>query len=345
MKFLDLNKDYNFYKNDIIKSINNVGEKGLFLFGDETNKLEQSFTKLTTKKYAISVKNCTDAIIMVLKRIYKKDMTIILPNFGAYPTAVACKNITDKLYYVDIDESMTIDPKKLPTDIKNGIIIPVHLFGNNCDIVSINEYAKSNNHIIIEDCAQSTGSGSGVYSDYSVFSFYPTKPLASMGDGGMICCNNIDDYNFFKKLRFYGQHNNNIDFIGINSRMDEIQASILNIKSKQFHKFNDKRIEIANRYKKIIKGIKINSYSVYHQFTILFNDRDFIIEKLNEENIPYMIHYSHHISEMDILKGIYNDVNFKVNDKIISLPIHPFLEEEDIIKIEEFLKKYKSYEC
>ena len=269
MKFLDLSKEYEYYKDDIVNSLNNIGNKGWFLFGNETSKLEENFTKLTSKKYAISVKNCTDAIMLVLKRVYKNGMTIILPNFGAYPTAVACKNITDKLYYIDVDYSMTINPKKLPENIKNGIIIPVHLFGNNCDMEAINEYALKNNHIIIEDCAQSTGSGSGIYSQYSVFSFYPTKPLASMGDGGMICCNNIDDYEYFKKLRFYGQYNNNIEFIGVNSRMDEIQSSILNIKFNQFYKFNDIRIKIANRYKKIVKGIKINSYSVYHQFVIM----------------------------------------------------------------------------
>lgn len=345
MEFVDLKKEYNYYKDDIIKSINKIGEKGWFLFGDETDRLEQYFTKLINKKYAISVKNCTDAITMVLKRIYKNDMTIILPNFGAYPTAVACKNITDKLYYVDVDKSMTLDPEKLPKDIKNGIIIPVHLFGNTCDMSNIMRYANDNNHMVLEDCAQSTGSGSGMLGDYAVFSFYPTKPLASMGDGGMICCNNIADYKYFKKLRFYGQHENNIEFVGINSRMDEIQASILNIKSKQFEKFNNKRNEISNRYKQYINGIKINTYSVYHQFVVMFNNRGFIIEKLKEENIPYMIHYPYHVSEMGSLKGIYNSVNFKVNDKIISLPIHSFLLENDIIKIEGFLKKYNNYEC
>lgn len=344
MKFVDLNKDYEFYRDEILSSFDEIGKKERFLFGSEVHKLEEYFSSITEKKHAVSVKNCTDATIMVLRRIYKEGMTIILPNFGAYPTAVSCKNITDNIYYVDVDESMTIDPNKLPKDIKNGIIIPVHLFGNNCDMDSIMKYAKENNHIVVEDCAQSSGSGSGVRGDYAVFSFYPTKPLGSMGDGGMICCNKDDDYDFFSKYKFYGQHNNNIEFIGINSRMDEIQSMILNIKTKHFNNFNEKRIEIANRYKKHIKGIKVNTNSVFHQFTVLFNDRELIQKKLDIGGIPYIIHYPKHVSEIPALKGIHNEVGFRVNDKILSLPVHPFLSEMDILRIENFLEQYKDYE-
>jgi len=343
MNFVDLNREYKYFKDEIDIRWKNIMSKGVYLFGDETNYLENNFFNISGKKYNVTVKNATDAIILILRRIYKNNMVIILPNFGAYPTAVACKNITNNIYYVDVDSSLTIDVNKLP-NIKNGIIIPVHLFGNNCQMEKIMNYAKLNNHIVIEDCAQSTGSGSGKWGDYAVFSFYPTKPLSSMGDGGMISFNNEKDIDYFKKMRFYGQYNKTIEKIGINSRIDEFQSAVVNSKINKFRLLNDKRVSIANRYKNIIKGIKVNDYSVFHQFTILFQNRIDIIKKLNNHKIPYMIHYEYHVSDMTPLKGIYNRVEYKINDKILSLPVHPFLEEIDIEKIENFLYENKNFE-
>lgn len=134
MKFNDTAAEYNFFSKGIQRRFRDIYNSGIFLFGKETSTLERDFSRISGKKYNITVKNCTDAIMLVLKRVYKKGMPIILPNFGAYPTAVACKNFTDNIFYIDVDWSMTIDPNKLPEDVKNGIIIPVHLFGNNCDM-------------------------------------------------------------------------------------------------------------------------------------------------------------------------------------------------------------------
>jgi dTDP-4-amino-4,6-dideoxygalactose transaminase len=279
-------------------------------------------------------------------------MVILIPNFGAYPTSVACKQITDKIYYVDVDDTFTMDVNKLPSDVKNGIIIPVHLFGNNCNMGKIMKYAEDNNHIVIEDCAQSTGSGSGCDGYYSVFSFYPTKPLSSMGDGGMILTDNKDDMEYFKKLRFYGQSDRKVTVKdGINSRMDEIQCGIVNIKLDKFQKLNNVRISIAKRYNNIVKGMNENKYGigfsrdpkcVYHQYPLLFNDRKSIIKELEKRDIPYSIHYPHHVTDMDIMKcGLNDEVGYRINDKILSLPIHPFLKEIEIQQIEEFLEGFR----
>lgn len=341
MLFIDTTSEYNYFKKEINKRFNQITKRGIFLFGPETDILEKTLPPIIGKKYGITVKNCTDAIMMVLKKVYHPGMVIILPNFGAYPTAVACKNITDQIYYVDVDNTLTINPLKLPNHIHNGIIIPVHLFGNNCDMPQIMEYALSNNHIVIEDCAQSTGSGSGSLGHYSVFSFYPTKPLASMGDGGMICTNEINDVEYFKKLRFYGQQDNYIYDVGINSRMDEFQCSIINSKIKDFSKLNEKRKEIAHRFRTIIQTIK-DSECIYHQFVINCNDRKKVINKLNSYDIPYMIHYANHVSEIPSLQGLHNEVKFKVNKSIISLPCHPFLDENEIQRIEEFLANHRN---
>jgi len=266
-------------------------------------------------------------------------MPIILPNFGAYPTATVCRHITDRLYYVDVDSSMTMDVNKLP-DVKNGIIVPVHLFGNNCQMDKIISYAKSNNHIVIEDCAQSTGSGSGIHGDYSIFSFYPTKPLASMGDGGMICSDNSLDY--FRKARVYGVEDN---ILGFNSRMDEWQAAVVNCKMDFLDMLNAKRIRIAERYKEAVSGYTVNSTSVYHQFTIRFKNRAEVIKKLDSASIPYMIHYSKHVNEMLVLSGaVPSKVGYRVDDTILSLPVHPYLTDLEIEQIEDFLYENREEE-
>jgi UDP-2-acetamido-2-deoxy-ribo-hexuluronate aminotransferase len=344
MKFTDLATENSYFQEQIQNELKRVYESGVYLLGPQLEKLEKTFANHIGMNHAVGVKNCTDAIMMLVKHHLKNDMPIILPNFGAYPTSVACRNFTDNIHYVDVDETMTINPNKLP-DVKNGIIIPVHLFGNNCQIDKIKEYCKLNNHVLIEDCAQSTGSGSGKDGDYSVFSFYPTKPLGCMGDGGMICLNDQYESEYFKKFRFYGQSEGKIHFAGINSRMDETQSSIVLAKISSYQSLNEKRIQIAKRYKNIIKGYKTNGRCVYHIFSLMFNNRDKIIKLLNEKEIPYMIHYQHHVNELPALRGkISSSVGFRVADKILSIPCHPFLKEEEIQKIEEFLFMVKDEE-
>jgi len=342
MKFVDLHAEYLFYKEDIDKNLNEVIESGRYLLGPQLQKLEKSFAELVEKDIAVGVKNCTDAIMLVLKRVHKQNMPIVIPNFGAYPTAVACKNISDNIHYVDVDRTGTMDVSKLP-DVRNGIVIPVHMFGNNCDMDGVMQYAKENNHIVVEDCAQSTGSGSGRRGEYSVFSFYPTKPLASMGDGGMICTNRHEG-EYFRKVRFYGQSGDSVELVGINSRMDEFQSAIVNAKISRFKELIGVRREICKRYLEVSKGIDWRKDSVFHQFVVLVDSRDKYLKDLQKEEIPYMIHYPRHVSELESLGGFNGEVGYRFNDKCVSLPCHPFMEEDDIQKVEEFLWNHREYE-
>lgn len=344
MKFIDLSSENKQFKENIDKELAGVFETGQYLLGPQLASFEKLFAAYVGTKEAVGVKNCTDAIMILLKRLYKCGMPIIIPNFGAYPTSVACRNFTDNIHYVDVDESMTIDPNKLP-DVKNGILISVHLFGNNCDFDSLKAYCKSHNHIWIEDCAQSTGSGCGTHGDYSVFSFYPTKPLGSMGDGGMICLDDSEEASYYRQYRFYGQAAGKIDFVGINSRLDEIQASVLIAKLPYLDEFNQRRNEIAARYKKLVSGYKVHTKSVYHLFTLLFNNRSAVIEELTRNDIPHMIHYGSHVTDHKALHGKNNnDVGFYVADKILSIPCHTFLLETDIQRIETVLESVSNYE-
>lgn len=344
--FNDLKEENTIFISDIEFRWNKIFKSAVYLLGSECTEMEERFSKLIGKKYCVAVKNGTDALMLAIQYALtqKPAAHIIVPNFGAYPTAIAAANLTDQIHFVDVDESLTIDVKKLPADIKNGIIIPVHLFGNNCNMKIIKRYADQNNHIIIEDCAQSTGSGSGQVGDLSIFSFYPTKPLGTMGDGGAILTNDKKAYEWLLSMRFYGIKDGIIHQAGVNSRMGELECAIVNAKIDKFEQLIEKRRTIVNRYKKIVDGIRINSNCIYHQFAVMFNEREKIIAELDKQKIPFMIHYPEHISDMPAFKHLKHKVGFKVNDKIISLPCHPFMHEEHIQKVESFLKEHKKYE-
>lgn len=345
--FNDLKSENNLFSKMINFRFENIKESGVYLLGDQSKELEERFAAMIGKKYCIAVKNGTDALMLAVKYALKKcpsNAPVIIPNFGAYPTAIAVKNCTDNIHFVDIDESMTMDARKLPEGIRNGIIIPVHLFGNNCNMKMIKRYATQNDHIIIEDCAQSCGSGSGQAGDISCFSFYPTKPLGTTGDGGAICTDDKQAYQEMMAMRFYGMQDGTIHTAGINSRMGELECAVINAKMDNFEQFIEKRRAIANRYKKIVDGFHINSNCIYHQFTVLFNERDMIVQELEKQGIPYMIHYPKHVSDMPAFEYLKHTPAYRVNDKIISLPCHPFMQEEHIQQVEAFLKQYKQYE-
>lgn len=349
MRFIDTHKEYLHFQKQIEEAREKVIKSGSYLLGRQTRLLEEEFSQqIVPGMNCTAVKNCTDAIIMVVERILQErpDAPIILPNFGAYPTAIAASNVTQNLHYVDVDETYTIDADLLPGHLRDGVVIPVHLFGNNCNMKKINEYASLNNHIVIEDCAQSTGSGSGVEGDYSVFSFYPTKPLASMGDGGMICSKSADNDNHFQKYRFYGQDFKTrvIEFVGVNSRIDEFQASVVRAKLKGFHDLNDKRIMIAKRYKNHVRGMKTRGKCVYHQFPVRFSNRDEIIEKMSALSIPHVVHYGNHVCDYAFLNPNNYKVRNRISESIVSFPCHPFMTEEEIQKVERFLSDVKTQE-
>ena len=205
------------------------------------------------------------------------------------------------------------------------------------------------NACIIQDCAQSTDTVRDYsIADVNIFSFYPTKPLASMGDGGMIC---TDDEVLAKSIReycFYGlNEDGDTNNPGINSRMDEIQAGIVNVKFPHLDFMNNKRIKIAHRYLKALEGntqittMRPQGNCVYHQFAILVDNRDEFIEQLTAAGIPHMIHYPNNISEMIFQTHGTHKVQSPINNKILSLPCNTWMQEEEIELVVNFLEKVK----
>lgn len=362
IKSWDYLNEYKYLKHKIDNSITKVLKSGTLFFGKENKKFEKNFTKINKSKYGVAVGNGTDALILSLKalNIGKDDEVITVAN-TAIPTAAAIRNVGAKIKFVDVGPDYLIDIKKIKNAItkKTKAIIPVHLYGQACEMNKILGIAKKFKLKIIEDCAQAQGAEYnnikvGNFGDTGCFSFYPTKILGAYGDGGFVVTSNYKTYKKLKRLRFYGLEqddkkkwwNNKYYSIenGMNSRLSEVQASILNVKLNMLEKFINQRRSIANIYnneiinKDIIKPYEnVNNRHVYHLYVVSHKNRDYVLNKLKKQNIFLGIQYPYPLHQMKA----YEDKNtrFKLRNcemyskKIFSLPIYPYLEKRNIKKI------------
>ena len=246
--------EYKLLSKKILNSIDRVFKSNQLFFGKELNKFEKTFIKKNKSKFGVGVKSGTEALIIALKalNISNNDEVITVSN-TAIPTIAAIKSVGAKVKFVDVDEYylMNTDDLKKTITKKTKAIIAVHLYGQSCDMSKICLLAKKNKIKVIEDCAQAHGAKHknifvGNFGDIGCFSFYPTKNLGAYGDGGFLTTKNLLLYEKMRRIRFYGieqlkpKNKFNKKYYsfenGINSRLDEIQSSILNLKIAYFHK-------------------------------------------------------------------------------------------------------------
>ena len=351
IKFFKYFNEFNKEKRSLLKSIDRVLVSGQFILGPEVKKFENAFSKFIGTKYGVGVGNCTDAIYICLKalNIGKGDEVITAAN-TAIPTITAIINSGAKPKLVDINENYLIDHKKIPTCInkKTKAIIPVHLYGQTCDMNEILKISKKYKLKFIEDCAQSTGSKfngkrSGSFGDFGCFSFYPTKVLGGVGDGGFITTNNLKLYKRVRNLRYMGMETNKDSKLkyknmyyayenGTNSRLDEIQAAILSCKLKEINKLIKIRQSNAKLYFKMLKNSEIIlprsnqiNNDTYYEFVVSHKNRDKIIKHLKKNNINVKITYPYPIHKMQAYKKYGSKKVLKkteyLRNKIFSLPI------------------------
>lgn len=363
--FLDLKAQYNSIKAEMDNAISNVIENSAFAGGKAVSEFNKNFADFIGTNHAIGVGNGTDALIISLKALgLKHGDEVILSANSFIATSEAVTNAGGKVVFVDCHpDYYTIDTNKIEEKITNKTkaIIPVHLYGQPADMDSIMEIAKKNNLFVIEDAAQAHGAfykdrKVGTFGDVSIFSFYPGKNLGAYGDGGAIVTN---DDKLAKYCRMYANHGRiekyNHEFEGINSRLDGLQAAVLNVKLKYIDEWNVNRRKVANWYRdklsgfnKIILPEELNGVtSVYHLFVIRSNKRNELKEFLKENSISSGIHYP---IGLPFLKayGYLNHtpkdfpVTYKYQSKLLSLPIFPEMTEEQVEyvtnKIKEFYK-------
>ena len=367
INFWSYKKEYQKNKKRILKRIDQTLSKGTIFFGDELNKFEKKFRSKYKSKYGSAVSSGTDALLIALKSIgIKNGDEVITASNTAIPTISAIINSGATPRLVDVGNDYLIDCSKIEKTItkKTKVIIPVHLYGQSCDMLKIINIAKKHKLKIIEDCAQAQGATYnqkfvGTFGDLGCFSFYPTKILGTYGDGGFILTKNKNLNEKIKRLRFYGIEtvNKKNKFFnkyyanenGQNSRIDEIQCSILNIKLNYVDQFIKKRIILANEYLKNLKDTKLtlpkknsNNKHVYHLFTVYHPLRKKIIKLLDKKKIKTRIIYPYAIQNMKAYRYLFLNKDLKNSEiksrGIFCLPLYPEMEITDVNKISKAIK-------
>lgn len=363
IKFLDLYKINEQYRQDIDKTIKRVLDSGWYILGKENENFCLNFAKFLGVKHVIGVANGLDALNLIIKAFdFPEDSEIIVPanTYIASILAISQNKLNPVLIEPDINTyNINIDLIEKKITFKTKAIMLVHLYGQAVDIRPIIELAKKYNLKIIEDCAQahgayypSTNQRVGSVGDASGFSFYPGKNLGCLGDGGAIATNNNELAEKISALRNYGSQAKYENlYQGVNSRLDEIQAAVLNVKLKELDKDNDCRRKIAKYYRKNIKNplIKLpqtqdeNSH-VWHIFAIRIENRNHFQEYLTHNKIQTIIHYPippHKQKAYYKWNNLTFPITEKIHNEILSLPISPVMVEDEIKRVVELINKYK----
>ncbi|NPA73346.1 MAG: DegT/DnrJ/EryC1/StrS family aminotransferase [Epsilonproteobacteria bacterium] len=353
--FINLKQQYQDYKNEIDKEIQKVLDSCAFIGGEKIANLEKELANYTGSKYAVTCSSGTDALLLSLMALdLQPNDEVITTPFTFIATAEVISFLKAKPVFVDIDEATyNIDSAKIEEKItsKTKAIIPVALYGQPCDMDEVNQIAKKYGLKVIEDAAQSFGAHykgkkSCNLSDIGCTSFFPSKPLGCYGDGGAIFTN---DEELASKLKMIANHGQNEryrhKYIGINGRLDAIQAAVLLVKLQHFEDEVAKRESIAKRYTTnidkqdiITPFVKNDRSSVFAQYSIRSKDRDKMIKKLNDNGIPTAIHYPMplHLQECFGYLG-YKEGDFPISEmiskEIMSLPMSAFLTKDEQDKI------------
>lgn len=361
--FLDLKKINAQYREELIAACTNVIDSGWYVQGNECEAFEKEFSQYCGSIYAIGVANGLDALILILRAykehgIMKDGDEVIVPSntYIASILAISENNLVPVLAEPDINTYL-INPSKIEEKItsKTKAIMPVHLYGQTCQMNEIKRVAKKYNLKVIEDSAQSHGAyykdkRSGNLGDASGFSFYPGKNLGALGDGGMVTTNDEKLANTIRALGNYGSHKKYENlYKGVNSRLDEIQAAILRVKLRYLDNEIEKRKEISNYYLENIKNENIIlptiiTDSVWHLFVIRTDKRDTLQKYLADNGIQTLIHYPLASYKQEAYKEWNSekfDISEQLHKEVLSLPISSIQSIADTKKVIDLLNHYK----
>ena len=357
--FFDLAAQQAVIKHQIEENISKVLAHGKYILGPEVSELEERLCEYTGAKYCITCANGTDALQIALMAIgVKPQDEVITPAFSYIATAEASALLGAKPIYVDVDQSsFNINTSLIESKItkKTKAIIPVSLFGQPADFEKINEIALKHNLVVIEDAAQSFGSEyfgvkSCNLSDIACTSFFPTKPLGCYGDGGAIFTSNEDLATTIRQIARHGQEKRYYHTrLGVNSRLDTIQAAILLAKLNILDAEIDARSLIAKKYTEGLQatdGIHVpviaeNKRSAWAQFTIRGTRRDFLIEKLNAKGIPSAVHYPLPLNRQPAVSNYSDELprSSELSNHVMSIPCNAYLQEHEVSSIIDALIK------
>ena len=372
MKFTDVNPFNRKIQKKINKSILNTVKKGDFILGKNVKKFEKKFSKLSNTKYAIGCATGTDALLLVLKSLnLKKNQEVIIPGMSYISTGLCAALNNNKIVFADIDNAtglISLESVKKKISKNTKVVIPVNLYGQKVNIKLLRKIVGKR-VFIIEDSAQSHFASnckdcnnsnhslcfkkerSHKYSDFSCYSFYPSKNLGAYGDGGIITTDNI---NLFKKifiLRNLGSIKKNIhQYEGLNSRLDTLQASVLLEKIKYISNHNEYRRNISEFYDQelaFIDPVKLTETdpgSSRHLYVIRVKDRDKLRRYLIKNKIPVQLHYPYSLNKVGALSKKIKKVKLVNSEKwareCLSLPLYPYMPLNEAKRVVNFIKKF-----
>ena len=368
INFIDLQRQYKLKKDEIDLSILKVLEDGSFIQGPEVKELEVKLAEYTST-YALTVANGTDALIISLMGLgIGEGDEVITPSFTWVSTVEAIKIVGATPVYIDVREDTFNINESLIEDLiteKTKLIMPVSIFGSCSNLQKINEIAKKHSLVVLEDAAQSFGAKSNgelscSIAEISTTSFFPAKPLGCYGDGGAIFTKNKDLYKNVSMISKHGQDGRyNYVRLGLNSRLDTIQAAVLLKKLEIFENEIALRNVVAENYEKNLSGSNLittpklyddQNRSVWAQYTVLLDkcvaqERDKIMNGLRENSIPSALYYP---AALHLQKPYFSDSSLLVTEditsRVLSLPMHPYLEKNEIDYIcEKFLSELNKY--
>ncbi|SDH58726.1 dTDP-4-amino-4,6-dideoxygalactose transaminase [Aneurinibacillus thermoaerophilus] len=358
--FLDLRQINMRYQKEIQQAMNRVLESGWYILGGEVDDFERKFASYCGAKYCIGVANGLDALTLIIRAydIGLGDEVIVPSNtYIASILAISANGATPVLVEPDIN-TYNIDPLKIEEKItsRTKAIMVVHLYGQSCDMESINLIAKKYNLKVIEDCAQAhgaiyNGKRVGSLGDAAGFSFYPGKNLGALGDGGAITTNDAELAERLNVLRNYGSHKKYENlFKGVNSRLDELQAAILSIKLSYLDDDNQRRREIAAYYLEHIKNpfihlptVTDDKAHVWHLFVVRVKEREAFQYYLAEQNIQTLIHYPippHKQKAYSEWQQESFPISEQIHSEVVSLPISPVMSREEVERVVEAVNRY-----
>ncbi|ARJ55809.1 DegT/DnrJ/EryC1/StrS family aminotransferase [Campylobacter cuniculorum] len=358
MKFINLLAQYHAYKQEIDTEIFNILENSSFIGGSQLEEFEKNLASFVGVKHAIGCSSGTSALDLSLKALKEDEKDeVIVPSFTFIATAEMVVLNGLKPVFVDIntqDFNLNFENVKKAITPKTKAVIAVSMFGQMSDLESLNQLCEENQIILIEDGAQSFGASfkgrkSCSIAQISCTSFFPSKPLGAYGDGGAIFVNDDDLAQKIRILLNHGQTQRyKHEFIGINARLDTLQAAILNVKLKHFQKELEKRQVIARIYDENLKNCKVpeikkHCISAYAQYSVLVENRAKVIEAFEKAKVPYAVHYPIPLHKQTCFKA-FNDLTLKntefVSKHILSLPFSAFLSEDEQARVIEIFAKF-----
>ena len=332
----------------IRKAVLNVLNSGRYINGQNLKSFEDEFADLCSTKYAVGVSSGTSAILLSLMALgIGEGDEVIVPSHTFIATASPAKFLGATLVYADIDpETYTIDPAEVQRKItpRTKVIIPVHLYGHSCDMDPINKLAKAHNLYVIEDACQAHGATykgekTGSLSDIACFSFFPSKNMTVLGDGGMVTTNDGELARKVGMLRNHGREQKYVhDILGLNCRLSEVHAAIGREQLKHLTEWTEKRRAVAARYNILLRdsGVIVPverewAKHVYYMYVIRVKQRDNLASYLKGKGIETGIHYPVPVHRQPCLKSnVRLPVTEKYVDEILSLPMHPQLSDGQV---------------